>query len=878
MPVLYSPGGLPQWDQLQARLRTRERTATDPATFKRSSTGDEALVGRLTLSQRLSAHTGCVNALSWNQGGDLLVSGSDDTHLCLWRYSPGPSASAAQKSQLLARFPTGHRANIFSAKFVPGTSDNVVVCCAGDGDVRVFDVAYASSRQVLRSAYSCHRDRAKRIVTLPDNPSVFLSCGEDGTVRRFDLRTPHRCSASNSAGYDASSSYGSRTGCPAAIINLSTYAIELNGISLSHLNTNYIVLGGSDPHLLLYDLRSTISPVSRFRPPGINKNGNITSVKFSQHNGREVIGSWHNDYVYLYDISQSDGIGDAVRPTDTFRNSIPRHRDTTEPTAAPPTTYPNGNTSSATDQLSEAFTNAAAFFGKEQFEDAMNSLNEITTFLQDMKPMSNNNKKVYTMACRNKAKVNIAWAAHNLHMRDVNMDDTSNNNNSTDNKPPSPLKRKREATANSDIPALMLAHSAPSSPPQTAITLGPSTEEGETDVRGTILQGLLDAASGYATIALDLDNGIRDTTNVNKAILLRVVAYWGLGVVDAKEVMTEQIDMDLKGVGWPIEEDALADAVVDATNGVKSKDPAEWIRYCHRHMTSLEVPIFLQETSNGASARTQEWSDLDGKLVHVVAGAESYDQDDAWDEVSDSNTVSSNDEEEAEDTDEEYEGAGPSAFMSRRTAFPHSELITEAVKIFKGHINNQTVKDCNFLGHDSSLVVVNVIEGHPFLPAVAVSGIDSTVKIFESIYPKRAGESIDVDQVLSSNEETMQNNEATDDNDESNPPRRRRRGMGLSRSFGASVIPSLTRPFTSHNSTTTFPDSTFASETGLSSSSSLLYKGSDIVREAEDRRKDQGELVISRSMLRALINTGSDGAPGAGEEAGDDGDENCPIQ
>ena len=61
----------------------------------------------------------------------MLVSGSDDTHLSLWAYNPGLAAEGADKlatpTQLIARFPTGHRANIFSAKFMPGSSDNVVV-------------------------------------------------------------------------------------------------------------------------------------------------------------------------------------------------------------------------------------------------------------------------------------------------------------------------------------------------------------------------------------------------------------------------------------------------------------------------------------------------------------------------------------------------------------------------------------------------------------------------------------------------------------------------------------------------------------------------------------------------------------------------------
>ena len=84
---------------------------------------------------------------------------------------------------------------------------------------------------------------------------------------------------------------------------------------------------------------------------------------------------------------------------------------------------------------------------------------------------------------------------------------------------------------------------------------------------------------------------------------------------------------------------------------------------------------------------------------------------------------------------------------------------------FSGHCNVETVKDVNFFGlrdeyvvsgsddgnafiwrkADGRLVniligdesVVNVIEGHPRLPLVAVSGIDKTVKLFAPVYGER---------------------------------------------------------------------------------------------------------------------------------------------
>ena len=42
-------------------------------------------VPTLDVTASLSGHSGCVNALSWSEDGQRLVSGSDDFRLCVWR-------------------------------------------------------------------------------------------------------------------------------------------------------------------------------------------------------------------------------------------------------------------------------------------------------------------------------------------------------------------------------------------------------------------------------------------------------------------------------------------------------------------------------------------------------------------------------------------------------------------------------------------------------------------------------------------------------------------------------------------------------------------------------------------------------------------------
>lgn len=78
-----------------------------------------------------------------------------------------------------ADYPTqGHRANIFTAKFMPHTSDNIIVSGAGDSEIRIFDLT--NPEKQLDSMYVCHSDQLKKICVYEDNPYEFLSCSQDG--------------------------------------------------------------------------------------------------------------------------------------------------------------------------------------------------------------------------------------------------------------------------------------------------------------------------------------------------------------------------------------------------------------------------------------------------------------------------------------------------------------------------------------------------------------------------------------------------------------------------------------------------------------------------------------------------------------------------
>ena len=79
---------------------------------------------------------------------------------------------------------TSHRANIFSAKFLPETNDNKIVSCAGDGTLLYTDILREC--ETAGCQYNCHAGTVYDTITIPGDPNTFLSCGEDGTVRCRD--------------------------------------------------------------------------------------------------------------------------------------------------------------------------------------------------------------------------------------------------------------------------------------------------------------------------------------------------------------------------------------------------------------------------------------------------------------------------------------------------------------------------------------------------------------------------------------------------------------------------------------------------------------------------------------------------------------------
>ncbi|XP_064465079.1 DDB1- and CUL4-associated factor 6-like isoform X2 [Ornithodoros turicata] len=253
--------------------------------------GSRTFVQKLSLQAKLPVHNGCVNTICWNDAGTLLLSGSDDQHLCI---------TNGYSHEVVADIRTGHTANIFSAKFLPNTSDHLVVSCSGDGVIAYSDVERPETS--LHNLWTCHFGTAYEIATVPNDPHSFLSCGEDGTVRWFDLRTKCSCSVDD---------------CKEDILINCHRAVT--SISVNPLTPYHLAVGCSDSTVRVFDRRmlgtrstgnymsnSLDAMVSRFTVPEFEGRGHrITSLTYSS-NGREMLVSYSSDYIYLFD-ARDDG-------------------------------------------------------------------------------------------------------------------------------------------------------------------------------------------------------------------------------------------------------------------------------------------------------------------------------------------------------------------------------------------------------------------------------------------------------------------------------------------------------------------------------------------------------------------------------------------
>ncbi|KAH1140524.1 hypothetical protein GLYMA_10G284000v4 [Glycine max] len=271
-------------------LCNRELGHLPPRNFALRLGASEDLVLRLELLRNLQKHRGCVNTVSFNADGDTLVSGSDDWGVILWDWETG---------RIKLSFHSGHSNNVFQAKFMPHSHDRTIVTCAADGQVRHAQIL--ENGRVETKCLAKHQGRAHKLAVEPGSPHIFYTCGEDGLVQHFDLRTGAATELFTCQPIKDRWSY--------------MPVIHLNAIAIDPRNPNLFAVAGSDEYARLYDIRrykwdgSTDfgQPTDFFCPPHLigDQQVGITGLAFSEQ--RELLVSYNDELIYLF--TQDMGLG-----------------------------------------------------------------------------------------------------------------------------------------------------------------------------------------------------------------------------------------------------------------------------------------------------------------------------------------------------------------------------------------------------------------------------------------------------------------------------------------------------------------------------------------------------------------------------------------
>ncbi|KAL3813991.1 hypothetical protein ACJIZ3_015259 [Penstemon smallii] len=290
-------------------MRKRARTSIDTAvvdvwkrelgqlstrSFAHRLAASEDLVLRLDILRKLDKHRGCVNAISFNAAGDILVSGSDDRRVILWDWETG---------RVKLSFHSGHHNNVFQAKFMPYSDDRSIVTCAADGQVRHAQILECG--KVDTKFLAKHHGRAHKLAVEPGSPHIFYTCGEDGMVQHIDLRIESATSLFT---------------CKPVQNDSYLSSVHLNAIAIDPRNPNLFAIGGSDQFARLYDIRKYKwdgssefdRPVNFFCPPHLidDEHVGITGLSFSDQS--ELLVSYSDEFIYLF--TKDIGLG----PEPTF--------------------------------------------------------------------------------------------------------------------------------------------------------------------------------------------------------------------------------------------------------------------------------------------------------------------------------------------------------------------------------------------------------------------------------------------------------------------------------------------------------------------------------------------------------------------------------
>ncbi|KAI9724841.1 MAG: hypothetical protein M1812_000117 [Candelaria pacifica] len=246
-------------------------------------------------------------------------------------------------------------------------------------------------------------------------------------------------------------------------------------------------------------------------------------------------------------------------------------------------------------------------------------------------------------------------------------------------------------------------------------------------------------------------------SGVNFAFVDR--AFGGLGLPNVGEDRGVQEEIDLDEEEDIIEGVSLVRRVASPVYHTESDQgpPPPYSSVSGYVGAAEEESIPMEDVRNAIADRRAFADEMD---IDFVGDDEDGDEDEDQDEDGDESDETDDEEEEGDLTPAQRRYIYRSSFdRSRlREAVEQDVPCANHTRSYEGHCNIRTIKDVNFFGLQDEYVVsgsddgnlfiwdkktaqlvnilegdgevVNVVQGHPYEPMLAVSGIDNTIKIF----------------------------------------------------------------------------------------------------------------------------------------------------
>ncbi|KAK9791353.1 hypothetical protein WJX73_006119 [Symbiochloris irregularis] len=206
-----------------------------------------------------------------------------------------------------ASISVGHSRDIGELAFVPHSSNSQFISCAGDNQVRLTDL----SKQAVRP-FTVHETKIRAVAPLDAN--VFLSGGDDATVRRTDTRmSPAQQRAL----------LGTILADQRDLRNLRRKkGISVNSVASDPVRNHLFVTGGADHFVRLYDMRMSqrnshgprgSACIRQYAPAHMQgalqmaaaplpKLFSVSGVAFAA-GGDEIVASYVHDRIYSFDAA-----------------------------------------------------------------------------------------------------------------------------------------------------------------------------------------------------------------------------------------------------------------------------------------------------------------------------------------------------------------------------------------------------------------------------------------------------------------------------------------------------------------------------------------------------------------------------------------------